>query len=121
MHFRELKATWLPMLFSVACAIGVNYSAVLLLPLFFGMADVFSRSKDFYRLCDSVTAKDIRRMQYSRCQRNACIAASQHPTAVHDKYKCLGYRWYHLLPVGTFSIKQNPYLSLRFYKNLLSL
>ena len=57
-------------------------------------------------------------MRSSQCQRNACIAAEP---AAKQYYYDLGYRWYHFLPDGTFTIKNNPYLSIKFYKELLGI
>ena len=118
---RILLSIYLPTLFSIFCIVMLTYSLFFVLPLVFSVGDALARYKEFTKYKDFVTYNDARRLRHSRCQRNAIIAASKHPASFRAYYRTLGYRWYHILPDGTFSIKNNCYLKPKFYKKLLGL
>ncbi len=114
-----LTAVWLPFSFTGVSILLLKISAIFIVPAFLGTLDTIARYRDLKRLQRRRLHKmDLKLMASSRCQRNACIAA--HPAA-KEYYRKLGFKWYHLLPQGTFTIKANPYLTLKFYKDLIGL
>ena len=120
MIMRTLRSIWLPLTFTVSCLVMLWVNVIFAVPAILGMADVRSRYHDFVRLYTKGTAHRMRdRMKSSRCQRNACIAAAIDMDKMSKYYHSLGYRWYHLLPDGTFEIKNNPYLKVGFYTQLI--
>ena len=113
------KAIWLPTAFTLSCLACMLLTPLAIIPALFGLGDAIARYKDFKRLEGTWVRKaQMKIMRHSMCQRNACIASCKEAKLF---YKNLGYRWYHVLPDGTFTIKDNPYLKMKFYKNLLGI
>lgn len=119
---RVLIAIWLPTTFTTICCILGLYHWFFFLPAIVGAADIRSRYHDYRRLksfgyqsYDYVPLAKIAKLyRSSACQRNAAIAAIPH---MRELFEALGYRWWHVLPDGTFS-RKSPYLDYRFYKSL---
>ena len=119
-----IRAVWLPLAFSILCVIAsVQLATVFAIPALFGLFDARARWKEYRRYVLTLpygisVHVALRRMQSSRCQREAMAAAYPEATAY---YYNKGYRWWHLLPDGTLSIRNNCYLKLSFYTNLLGI
>jgi len=116
-----VKAVALPFVFTaVVCTMAILYYTLLWIVVLFGLGDVYARYKDYKRLkkCSHISLKEIKMMARSNCQRNACKAVCKEAKQI---YKDMGYRWYHILPDGTWSIRNNIYLKVSFYKNLLGI
>ena len=116
-----LKAVWLPTSFTVACtALTISASPLFVIPAILGAGDTVARLRDYNRLKNVAYRKTlIDKMAISNCQRNVAIAIWG--DKVNDHYYEEGYRWYHVLPDGSFSIKNNVYLKPIFYKRLLGI
>lgn len=121
---RTLIAIWLPTTFSTMCIVlAILFSPLFLIPALFGIADARSRYMDFKYLSQykhahpAIVSKTIQRFKHSACQRYAAIAAIG-PLAM-SQFRRHGYRWWHLLPDGTFS-RKSPYLKLSFYRQLFT-
>lgn len=121
-RMRTIIAIWLPSCFAALCSLLVLYSTFFIIPAIFGIADARARYKDFLFITScksydngSFYLRTLQKYKHSACQRYAAIAAI--PGAM-STYRRMGYKWYHLLPDGTFS-RNSPYLKLKFYKTLL--
>jgi hypothetical protein len=96
--------------------------------------DVRARWRDYRRLVplfrwredpdtfnDADAVRLLRRHRHSWCQRTAAIAAwrgAGNGEFAAWFYRHLGYRWWHVLPDGTFS-RRSPYLNPAFYRALI--
>lgn len=119
---KYLYAIWLPTTFTaVTSALSYYVSLVFILLAFFGVCDVRARYADFKRMQSrELSVPLMRKMRPSRCQRNSIKAAFWDKKDYIDwYYKSIGYCWYHFLPDGTLSIKDNCYLKPKFYLNLM--
>ncbi len=114
-------AIWLPMSFTIVTGWFSTHIIYFLVLTVFGVFDVIARLREYLRFRGSDSTKVLEKMRHSACQRNAIIAALKDKKIAKNYYKSLGYRWYHFLPDGTFSIKNNCYLKLSFYLNLMGL
>lgn len=117
MLYRTIIATYLPLTFTTVCLLFTTWSMLFLIPAFLGICDAKARHTDFLEAMDRVTVKQVKRLRHSACQRNAAIAALGN--YARRIYINMGYRWYHVLPDGTFTVRNNPYLKVNFYKRLL--
>lgn len=120
---RTVIAIWLPFTFSCLSAYACIYiSALFFIVFVLAIADMRSRYAEYRKLVlKRFSNKRLKYMRTSACQRYAAIAASPSMRIASEYYRSLGYRWYHLLPDGTFKIKSNPYLKIVFYKRLLGI
>lgn len=118
---RTLLAIWLPTTFTIVCVALCFLSLWFALPALFGAGDARARYKEFKFLKDFDWSNRLilMKMSSSMCTRFAAISACSSSERARIFYRKLGYRWYHILPDGTFSIKNNPYLSIKFYRKLL--
>ena len=124
---------------------GTMWSLVFIVATLLGMADVRARVRDYvtakaqlgccrirgpiwtpsyYYVVDHKKVRAfLYRYRTSRCQRNAASCAAYDVglgNLGREYFYELGYRWYHVLPDGTFS-KKCPYFRITFYRNLLGL
>ncbi len=119
---RLLIATIVPSLFVTICLmLATYYSLLFLLPMVFGMGDVAARVREYRKLCKCFDYRVVRKMRHSMCQRMAAIAASPDMKKTREMFRQDGYRWWHILPDGSFSLKDNCYLKKSFYLNLLGI
>ncbi len=119
---RPLLAVWLPSTFSIVCLIFcIKVSLGFAVPLLLGIGDVVARAREYRRLRKEWSAAAVRRMRKSMCQRFAAIAASEDMGYTRRLFRNMGYRWYHILPDGSFSIRNNCFLTISFYMRLLGI
>jgi len=107
-------------------------SLVGLVMVVFILLDMRARWRDYQHLLtwfktahsSSQDYRKLRRYRSSRCQRHVAITAARASSHlglqqdVKDYYYGLGYRWWHVLPDNTFSLK-SPYFRRAFYKTLI--
>jgi len=116
---RLVLAIWLPLLFTITMIILAQYCLLLIILGMFGAGDVFARGKEYYYYKSTPpNLTQIKRNKKSRCQRNVMSACSKEASRF---YQTQSYRWYHLLPDNTFSLKRSPYLRVNFYRTLLGI
>ena len=95
-------------------------SVLFVIPAVFGIGDIVQRFKEYRKMRSEFRKGYIITLRHSACQRMAVIAAAPNPKEVRKHFKDMGYRWYHIVPDGTFT-RKSPYLSMSFYLGLLGL
>ena len=116
---RTIRAVWVPVFFSSICVWLCWTSWFFVVPSVFGCGDVIQRWRDFRRWRNLPADKRILRMaRYSRCQRNAMVAACSDQAKAERYYAEAGYRFWHILPDKTFS-RKSPFIKMAFYRSLL--
>lgn len=119
---RTLFAIWLPTTFTTVCVfLAIYLSLMFIVPVIFGIGDARARYSEFLRFRNHKSIRVLDRMKKSACQRFAAISSHVNPREARQYYLNQGYRWYNVLPDGSFSIKDNCYLKLNFYLNLLGM
>ena len=99
---------------------AVSTSILFYFPALLGALDMRARYVEYRRYKWNVTPTILRMLRRSACQRYAAIAASDNMGESIAAYREMGYRWWNVLPDGTFS-RNNIYLRKKFYLNLLGI
>lgn len=94
---------------------------VFVIPYLFGVFDARARYAEYRELRGNFSCRKVVKMRRSLCQRMAAIAASPDMKTTVTLYYNMGYRWYHILPDGSYSLKDNVYLKPSWYLTLLGI